>query len=143
MKDFSSFEAAQATLDAQIKRANENFRRAQALEESVATLMGRASSPQGEVEVEVDRAGILRGLVLTPEAMGIKASELSRLILSTFQQAHHEVSENYLKKISETFGENSATTAAVAADIRSRVGAKDASASEQADVSSLWQRRES
>jgi DNA-binding protein YbaB len=94
-----------ADYDRTLARAAAN---AQAASESLSRAGGRATSPRGEVEVEVGASGALTGLRLSPAARALEADTLARLILSTVQQAHRAAGAQVVEIMTEYVGDGPA-----------------------------------
>ncbi|GAA3583508.1 hypothetical protein GCM10022222_80350 [Amycolatopsis ultiminotia] len=94
-----------AGYDRTLARAAANAR---AASESLRNTGGRATSPRGEVEVEVGPSGALTGLRLSPAARALEAEALAQLILGTVQDAHREAAAQVVDIMTDYVGEGPA-----------------------------------
>ena len=94
-----------ADYDRTLARAAAN---AQAAEQNLRQVGGRASSPRGEVTVAVGPSGALTDLRLTPAARALEAEQLARLILTTAQQAQRAVGAQVVQIMTEYVGDGPA-----------------------------------
>ncbi|HIW62537.1 MAG TPA: YbaB/EbfC family nucleoid-associated protein [Candidatus Stackebrandtia excrementipullorum] len=87
-----------AELDEQMTR---QARQADALQRKLALLRSVATSPCGEVTVEVDSNGVLRGLSLTPEAVDVGAEKLADKIRTTSRAAQEELPQRLKEAVGD------------------------------------------
>ena len=78
---------------------------AQAQVARVGRISGRASSPDGGIEVEVAPGGLLTGLTLSPAAMSGDMETLARNIMSLADRATRRAGSNMFKALSPVLGE--------------------------------------
>ena len=78
---------------------------AQAQVARVGRISGRASSPDGGIEVEVAPGGLLTGLTLSPAAMSVDMETLARNIMSLADRATRRAGSNMFKALSPVLGE--------------------------------------
>jgi len=78
---------------------------AQAQVARVGQISGRASSPDGGIEVEVAPGGLLTGLTLSPAAMSGDMETLARNIMSLADRATRRAGSNMFKALSPVLGE--------------------------------------
>jgi YbaB/EbfC DNA-binding family len=71
----------------------------------VARVSGRASSPDGGIEVEVAPGGLLTGLTLSPAAMSGDMETLARNIMSLADRATRRAGSNMFKALAPVLGE--------------------------------------
>jgi len=64
-----------------------------------------ASSPRGEVEVQVSAGGALEDLRLTPAARAMEADQLARLIVNTARQAQQQAGARILEIMTDYVGD--------------------------------------
>jgi len=91
-----------AVLDRKVAQAGAQ---AQAQVARVGRISGRASSPDGGIEVEVAPGGLLTGLTLSPAALSGDMETLARNIVSLAERATRRAGSNMHKALSPVLGE--------------------------------------
>jgi hypothetical protein len=91
-----------AALDRKVARADE---RAQEQVARVGRVTGKASSPDGGIEVEVAPGGLLTGLRLSPAAVSGDMETLARNITSLADRATRRAGSNMHKALAPVLGE--------------------------------------
>jgi hypothetical protein len=91
-----------AVLDRKVAHADEQ---AQAQVGRVGRISGKASSPDGGIEVEVAPGGLLTGLTLSPAAVSGDMDTLARNIISLADRATRRAGSNMYKALSPVLGE--------------------------------------
>ncbi|MEU5845791.1 MULTISPECIES: YbaB/EbfC family nucleoid-associated protein [Saccharopolyspora] len=94
-----------ADYDKKLARAAANAR---AASESLSRMSGTASSPRGEVTVQVGPSGAMEDIRLTPAARALEAEQLARLILTTAQQAQRSVGAQVVEIMTDYVGDGPA-----------------------------------
>lgn len=85
--------------------------KARSAEKAVRDVVGSATSPDGEVTVQVNASGATTGLVLRPEVRDIEPEQLARLILETGRQAQRDVGAQVVAVMTGFVGEGAALAA--------------------------------
>jgi DNA-binding protein YbaB len=121
---------------AQVRRHLEEVR---ALKDRIATLVGRAESPDGLVRVEFTDADGLSALDVNPRAMRLQSQELSEAILRTVRAARADLDEQRRAALADVMGTGFDPTAPVdPAALRGRIDeAADAFRRTSADSNAL------
>jgi hypothetical protein len=91
-----------AVLDRKVAQADAQ---AQAQVARVGRISGRASSPDGGIEVEVAPGGLLTGLTLSPAAASGDMDTLARNIVALADRATRRAGSNMHKALSPVLGE--------------------------------------
>lgn len=117
---WGSPDEAMARVNAQVAEAQQRAERATAVRIEMDALRGKAKSPKGEVEVEVDTSGRLVGLELTSDAMDLGERELSKLIVATSRAAASKAGELAIELAADAFGQESSITARFREEITER-----------------------
>ncbi|GAB1508702.1 YbaB/EbfC family nucleoid-associated protein [Actinophytocola sp. KF-1] len=91
-----------AALDRKVAQAGE---RAQAQVARVGRVTGKASSPDGGIEVEVAPGGLLTGLKLSPAAVSGDMETLARNITSLADRATRRAGSTMYKTLAPVLGE--------------------------------------
>ena len=91
-----------AVLDRKVAHADEQ---AQAHAGRVGRITGRASSPDGGIEVEVAPGGLLTSLTLSPAAVSGDMETLARNIVSLADRATRRAGNNMYEALSPVLGE--------------------------------------
>ena len=78
---------------------------AEAASARLQQVSGTASSPRGEVEVQVSAGGALEDLRLTPAARAMEADQLARLIVTTARQAQQQAGARILEIMTDYLGD--------------------------------------
>jgi hypothetical protein len=91
-----------AAVDRKVAQADE---RAQAQVARVGRVTGKASSPDGGIEVEVAPGGLLTGLRLSPAAVSGDMETLARNITSLVDRATRRAGSNMHKALAPVLGE--------------------------------------
>lgn len=91
-----------AALDRKVAQADE---RAQAQVARVGRVSGKASTPDGGIEVEVAPGGLLTGLWLSPAAASGDMETLARNITALADRATRRAGSNMYKALSPVLGE--------------------------------------
>ncbi|WP_188987483.1 YbaB/EbfC family nucleoid-associated protein [Saccharopolyspora thermophila] len=78
---------------------------AKAVSRSLSQVRGSATSPRGEVAVQVGPGGALEDIRLTPAARALEAEQLAKLILATAQQAQRTVGAQVVEIMAGYVGE--------------------------------------
>jgi hypothetical protein len=91
-----------AAVDRKVAQAESQ---AQAQVARVGRITGRASSPDGGIEVEVAPGGLLTGLRLSPAALSVDMETLARNITSLADRATRRAGSNMHKALSPVLGE--------------------------------------
>jgi hypothetical protein len=91
-----------AALDRKVAQADE---RAQAQVARVGRVTGKASSPDGGIEVEVAPGGLITGLRLSPAAVSGDMETLARNITSLADRATRRAGSNMHKALAPVLGE--------------------------------------
>lgn len=107
-----------ATLDRQTREAVERARSAQAFRARSDQMRGTAGS--GGIRVSVDASGALVDLELPRELGHQSGTALARLILKAVREAHADVARQVADAAAEAFGEDSAATRQVRAELDRR-----------------------
>ncbi|MDA3630462.1 YbaB/EbfC family nucleoid-associated protein [Saccharopolyspora sp. WRP15-2] len=94
-----------AGYDERLARAAAN---AKAANESLRQMSGTATSPRGEVAVQVGPSGAMEDIRLTPAARALEAEQLAQLILTTAQQAQRTVGAQVVEIMTEYVGDGPA-----------------------------------
>ncbi|MDI2031039.1 YbaB/EbfC family nucleoid-associated protein [Saccharopolyspora sp. TS4A08] len=94
-----------ADYDATLARAAAD---AQAASASLKQVNGTATSPRGEISVQVGPSGALVDIRLTPAARALEAEKLAQLILTTTQQAQRMVGTHVMEIMTDYLGEGPA-----------------------------------
>ncbi|GAA1988646.1 YbaB/EbfC family nucleoid-associated protein [Amycolatopsis minnesotensis] len=88
-----------------LARASAN---AKAASENLSQVGGTATSPRGEVAVEVGPSGALESLDLTPASRALEAEQLAQLILATARQAQRAAGARVVEIMTDYVGEGPA-----------------------------------
>jgi len=115
---WGSPDEAMARVNAQVAEAQQRAERATAVRIEMDALRGKAKSPKGEVEVEVDTSGRLVGLELTSDALELGERALSKLIIETSRAAG--AGELAVELAADAFGAESSITARFRDEITER-----------------------
>jgi DNA-binding protein YbaB len=111
MSDFPSAwgdpDAAIARVNAQIREAQERAVRASAMRQQVEAVRGVAMSRGREVSVTVDVSGRMIDLDISDKGLELSPRELSRLIVTTVDQARRHAGDQSIALAAEVFGEDS------------------------------------
>ena len=91
-----------AAVDRKVAQAESQ---AQAQVARVGRITGRASSPDGGIEVEVAPGGLLTGLRLSPAALSVDMETLARNITSLADRATRRAGSNMHKALSPVLGD--------------------------------------
>jgi len=91
-----------AVLDRKVAQADEQAREQVG---RVGRISGRASSPDGGIEVEVAPGGLLTGLTLSPAAVSGDMEVLARNIVSLADRATRRAGSNMYKALQPVLGE--------------------------------------
>ncbi|HSK96347.1 MAG TPA: YbaB/EbfC family nucleoid-associated protein, partial [Euzebyales bacterium] len=91
-----------AVVDRKVAQAESQ---AQAQVARVGRISGRASSPDGGIEVEVAPGGLLTGLTLSPAAVSGDMETLARNIVSLADRATRRAGSNMYKALQPVLGE--------------------------------------
>ncbi len=118
--NWSDPDAAIASVEEQIRQAQETAQRAQALERDLHTLVGRAASSRREVSAEVSSSGLITSLTLTPAALEFDERSLAHLVMDTVNAAHRQVGEQAVALSAEAFGDDSPITERLRAEAAAR-----------------------
>ncbi|GEA83567.1 hypothetical protein GCM10009774_10290 [Cellulomonas gelida] len=89
----------------------------------IDAIRGRASSPRGDVLVEVDVSGRLTDLELADEALDRGGRELSRLVVELVGRAGAEAGARAVAAMEEAFGADDGASAHLRAEVAQRWGA--------------------
>ncbi|HTE62578.1 MAG TPA: YbaB/EbfC family nucleoid-associated protein [Solirubrobacteraceae bacterium] len=89
-------------LDRKVAQAGEQARAQVA---RVGRISGRASSPDGGIEVEVAPGGLLTGLTLSPAALSADMETLARQITALAERATKRAGSNMHKALAPVLGE--------------------------------------
>ncbi|MEU7896857.1 YbaB/EbfC family nucleoid-associated protein [Nonomuraea sp. NPDC049152] len=92
-------------MDRIIKGADAQMARVEEMQQSLSTLVGRASDEDGLVSVEYASEG-MRDLTLHPKAMRLSSGELAELIKTVFQEASADLQRQASELMAEVFGED-------------------------------------
>jgi hypothetical protein len=90
-----------AVLDRKVAQTDAN---AQAQVGRVGRITGKASSPDGGIEVEVAPGGLLTGLTLSPAALDADMETLARNIVSIADRATRRAGSNMHKALAPVLG---------------------------------------
>ncbi len=94
-----------ADYDATLARAAADAKAAGA---ALGQVSGTASSPRGEISVQVGPSGALVDIRLTPAARAMEAEKLAQLILATAQQAQRRVGTHVMEIMTDYLGDGPA-----------------------------------
>lgn len=119
---FEDPDAALERIQADIRAAQRRAELAADFKETVDAVRGHARSPRGEVLAEVDAAGQLVDLRLSDGATEMVARDLSTLILATVRAAATDAARQTLSVTAQAFGEQSAVTEQMRAELAPRLG---------------------
>lgn len=108
---WSDPDAVLAQVEQQIRGAQDHAAKAQQLEASMKSLVGRAVSPGREVTAGVSASGLLVELVLTERALEWDEKALAKHVMDTVNAAHRKLGEQAVALSAEVFGEESPVTA--------------------------------
>ncbi|MER7083996.1 YbaB/EbfC DNA-binding family protein [Saccharopolyspora kobensis] len=81
---------------------------AKAANESLRQMSGTATSPRGEITVQVGPSGAMEDIRLTPAARAMEAEQLAQLILTTSQEAQRSVGAQVVEIMTEYVGDGPA-----------------------------------
>ncbi|KAA5826032.1 YbaB/EbfC family nucleoid-associated protein [Saccharopolyspora hirsuta] len=81
---------------------------AKAATESLRQMSGTATSPRGEITVQVGPSGAMEDIRLTPAARAMEAEQLAQLILATAQEAQRTVGAQVVEIMTEYVGDGPA-----------------------------------
>lgn len=81
---------------------------AKAANESLRQMSGTATSPRGEITVQVGPSGAMEDIRLTPAARALEAEQLAQLILTTSQEAQRTVGAQVVEIMTEYVGDGPA-----------------------------------
>ncbi|MER7011696.1 YbaB/EbfC family nucleoid-associated protein [Saccharopolyspora sp. NPDC000359] len=81
---------------------------AKAANESLSQMSGTATSPRGEITVQVGPSGAMEDIRLTPAARAMEAEQLAQLILATAQEAQRTVGAQVVEIMTEYVGDGPA-----------------------------------
>ncbi|SEM05505.1 YbaB/EbfC family nucleoid-associated protein [Nonomuraea pusilla] len=102
MTEFGDF--ANIDIDKLLRGTDEQFAKAEQLQQEMAKVVGRAEDPDGLVTVEYAQEG-LRTLDLHPKAMRLGAAELAEKIKATIEAATADLQRGVNELMSEIYGE--------------------------------------
>ncbi|MGW3469596.1 YbaB/EbfC family nucleoid-associated protein [Saccharopolyspora sp. NPDC000995] len=94
-----------ASYDQKLARAAAN---AKAASETLSRMSGTATSPRGEVAVQVGPSGALEDIRLTPAARAMEVEQLAKLILATAQEAQRSVGSQVVEIMTDYVGDGPA-----------------------------------
>ncbi|PKW16960.1 YbaB/EbfC family nucleoid-associated protein [Saccharopolyspora spinosa] len=94
-----------ASYDQKLVRAAAN---AKAASETLSRMSGTATSPRGEVAVQVGPSGALEDIRLTPAARAMEVEQLAKLILATAQEAQRSVGSQVVEIMTDYVGDGPA-----------------------------------
>jgi DNA-binding protein YbaB len=118
-------DAAIARVEQQVREATERAQRARQLAAQMQSLVGRASSRNGEVTAAVTSSGALTEFSLSERAMDLDARSLERLVLATVNAAQRKVGEQAVALTADAFGEDSPVTARMREEAATRLPRAD------------------
>jgi|GEM_PF-686569 Uncharacterised BCR, YbaB family COG0718. len=113
----SSIARVRSQLADTIARAEE----AQQLKGRIAAVRGRATSPRGEVEVEVDATGRLLDITFDADVARLAPAELSRAVLAAVARAQRSAGDEAIALTADVFGEGSETVALIRGEVDERM----------------------
>ncbi|WP_336207647.1 YbaB/EbfC family nucleoid-associated protein [Nonomuraea sp. LPB2021202275-12-8] len=102
MTEFGDF--ANIDIDKLLRGADEQFAKAEQLQQTMADLVGRAEDRDGLIKIEYGQEG-LRELEIHPKAMRLAAGELSDRIKATMQDAVADLNRQINDAMVDVFGE--------------------------------------
>ncbi|MET0783058.1 YbaB/EbfC family nucleoid-associated protein [Leifsonia flava] len=114
-------DAAIARVNAQIAEAAERAERAEDVRRDVDALRARASSPGGEVTVEVDATGRLTNIEFESAARTLRSDALSQAVLKAAASAQRQAGDRAVAIAADAFGEESEVTAHLRAEVEERM----------------------
>lgn len=114
-------ESSIARVREQMAETLERAERAQALKGRIDALRGRSSSPDGEVEVEVDATGRLVGIRFAERARELSPAALERAVMTAAARAQRSAGDEAVAITAEVFGEDSETVALLRGEVEARM----------------------
>jgi DNA-binding protein YbaB len=113
-------DAALARVQQDIAQAQARAERAVEVRASIDRVRGRARSPRGEVDVEVDATGQLTDLVIDDAAMSLRPAELATLIRETVKAAGRDAGRRAVAVTDDAYGEGSSISTHLRDEIEAR-----------------------
>lgn len=120
--DYSSADAAQATIDRQTQAAVERARRATAWRQELETLRGEGSVDHGAVVATVEVSGMLVDLRVDDQACRQGGRAVADMVLQAVRAAQRDVGRQVMAASEQEWGASSGVTARMREELDSRFG---------------------
>ncbi|KQX05413.1 MULTISPECIES: YbaB/EbfC family nucleoid-associated protein [unclassified Leifsonia] len=114
-------DAAIARVNAQIAEAAERAERAEGVRRDIDALRVRATSPGGEVSVEVDATGRLTDIEFDSGTRSLRPDALAQAVLKAAASAQRQAGEAAVALAADAFGDDSEVTAHLRAEVEDRM----------------------
>jgi hypothetical protein len=121
----NDIDAAEDWLDSWAAGVSEQAERAATLSRRVASLTGRAESPDGSIKVTVGSTGQVESLELDDRVQQLRGAELSRRIVAVMRKAQANLSGQVAAEVQFTVGADTETGRAVINSFETRFPEQD------------------